>query len=134
MVADRLSAALTAHIDSFAANRQIYYSPVSAWEIAMLGRPRNEGPRLRFEPDPTDWFDRFRAAPGVRELAMSSDIALAAALLPTEIHADPADRFLIATARHHHIPLVTGDRLIIEYGRQGLLDVLACRPQPDIEP
>jgi len=32
-------------------------------------------------------------------------------------HNDPADRMLIASAQINNIPLVTADRLIIEYAR-----------------
>ena len=65
------------------------------------------------------------------EIRLSADIAIAAAMLPSEIHNDPADRFLIATARNRGIPLVTSDRRIIDYAAQGFLDVIACRPEPD---
>lgn len=36
---------------------------------------------------------------------------------PGALHADPADRFLIATARRRRVPLATHDRRIIDYGR-----------------
>ena len=86
---------------------------------------------MRFEPEPATWFERFRSAPGIREIPLSASIALAAALLPSDIHADPADRFLIATARDRKIPLLTSDRRIIECAAQGILEVIACRPEPD---
>jgi PIN domain nuclease of toxin-antitoxin system len=127
----RLPPDVVAAIDGAVSAGEVFYSSISAWEIAMLGRPRREGPRIRFDPDPAAWFERFRAGPGLREARLSSDIALAAALLPGEVHADPADRFLIATARLRGIPLVTADRRIIGYAAQGILDVMTCRPQTD---
>jgi PIN domain nuclease of toxin-antitoxin system len=39
--------------------------------------------------------------------------------LPGEIHRDPADRFLIATARHLGVPLMTIDERILAYGAAG---------------
>jgi PIN domain nuclease of toxin-antitoxin system len=75
------------------------------------------------------WVDRFRMAPGLREIAMSADIALAAAMLPSDVHGDPADRFLIATARLMGIPLLTSDRRVIDYAGQGILDVIAYSPE-----
>ncbi len=121
-----LAADTVAALDGHVASGEVFFSPISAWEIGMLGRPRPQGPRVRFEPGPAAWFERFRQGPGLREARLSAEIAMAAALLPGEIHADPADRLLIATARHRSIPLVTSDRRIIEYGRQGLLNVLPC--------
>ncbi len=107
----------------------VFFSPISAWEIGTLGRPRRDGPRMRFDPNPTAWFDRFRAGPGLQEARLSSTIAMEAALLPGDPHGDPADRLLIATARHRGIPLVTSDRRIIAYAAQGFLDVLPCHPE-----
>ncbi len=134
LAASRLPDDVTIKVRNVAASAQLYHSPISAWEIAMLGRARPEGPRIRFDPDPVTWFNQFRTAPGVRMLDLTDDIAMAAALLPSSIHSDPADRILIATARHHGVPIVTGDRRIIDYGRQGILDVLACHPQPEATP
>jgi len=39
--------------------------------------------------------------------------------LPGTFHADPADRMIIATARHSGIPLLTADRAILDYGAAG---------------
>lgn len=40
------------------------------------------------------------------------------------VHADPADRFLIATARVLKATLATRDEHILDYAEQGLLRVL----------
>ncbi len=130
----RLPAEVVTALNPHVAAAEVFYSSVSAWEIGVLGRPRREGPRLRFEPDPMTWFQRFRAGPGLREARLSAEVALAAALLPSEVHADPADRFLIAEAQRRGIPLVTSDRRIIAYAAQGILDVIACRPVSDVSP
>ena len=127
----RLPASVAVTVAAHAATSELYYSSISAWEVGLLGRPRRDGPRVRFDPDPVTWFERFRSAPGLREVRLSTEIALAAAQLPDTIHNDPADRFLIATARRRGIPLVTSDRRIIDYAAQGFLDVIACRPEPD---
>ena len=41
---------------------------------------------------------------------VAAEITIEASHLPGELHADPADRLLIATARHLNLPIVTGDR------------------------
>jgi len=103
-----------------------FISPVSAWEIGMLANPRGDRPALRFLPDPKAWFSKVMAAPGIRKAAMTPDIAVDASYLPGDLHGDPADRLLIATARHLRIPLVTRDTKIIEYAKQGFMQVVPC--------
>jgi PIN domain nuclease of toxin-antitoxin system len=41
------------------------------------------------------------------------------------VHKDPADRFIVASARHHRLTLVTGDPMILEYAQNGHVDVFA---------
>ena len=54
------------------------------------------------------------AAP-LREAAISHDIALEASSVLLK-HPDPADRFLVATARVFDLTLVTADERLIESG------------------
>lgn len=103
-----------------------FISPVSAWEIGMLANARGNRPALRFLPDPKAWFSKVMAAPGIRKATMTPDIAVDASYLPGDLHGDPADRLLIATARHLRIPLVTRDTKIIEYAKQGFMQVVPC--------
>lgn len=105
----------------------LHVSPVTAWEIGMLSRPRPGRPEtVQFLPDPKSWFRRFTSAPGVREAALTPEIAIDASWLPGELHGDPADRLLIATARTLGCPIVTRDRKIIAYGEAGFVRVLPC--------
>jgi PIN domain nuclease of toxin-antitoxin system len=46
--------------------------------------------------------------------------------LPGQIHGDPMDRILIATARALNLILVTSDRPILRYAEAGHLRTLAC--------
>jgi PIN domain nuclease of toxin-antitoxin system len=105
----------------------IHVSPVSAWEIGLLSRPRaNKPAELQFQPDPKAWFARFMSGPGIREAAFTPDIAIESSHLPGELHGDPADRLIIATARHFGLPVVTRDSKIIAYGEKGFIDVVPC--------
>lgn len=47
-------------------------------------------------------------------MALTLSIALRAASLP-RLHADPFDRFLVATAQEHHLTLLTPDPKIHAY-------------------
>jgi PIN domain nuclease of toxin-antitoxin system len=107
--------------------RGVFISPVSAWEIGTLARPRvGRPPQMEFLPDPKTWFARIMAVPGFKEAAYKPEIAIDASHLPGKIHSDPADRLIISTARHLRIPIVTRDSKILDYGATGHVDVIAC--------
>jgi PIN domain nuclease of toxin-antitoxin system len=50
---------------------------------------------------------------GVRELPITGDIAILAAGL--DLHGDPADRFIVATAIAHEATLITADRTLLRW-------------------
>jgi PIN domain nuclease of toxin-antitoxin system len=66
------------------------------------------------------------AGPGIRQATLTPAIAIDASYLPGELHGDPGDRLLIATARHLGMPIVTRDRRIIAYAEAGWVRVIAC--------
>ncbi len=105
----------------------IFVSPISAWEIGMLSRPKaGRANVLKFMPDPMTWFTRLMAGPGIKAAPFLPEIAIAASWLPGDIHADPGDRAIIATARHLVMPVVTRDAKIIAYAEAGEVSVMAC--------
>jgi PIN domain nuclease of toxin-antitoxin system len=55
---------------------------------------------------------------------LSPIIAVSAERLPGNIHKDPADRLIVATARHLACPLLTSDREILAYAKQGHVEVV----------
>jgi PIN domain nuclease of toxin-antitoxin system len=107
-----------------ASKEQVLVSPVSAWEVGLLANARRS--RIRFLPTPQKWLERALSTPGIRLTPLSSEAALEAAFLPGDLHRDPADRLLIATARELGAPLVTRDQMILAYARQGHLDAIPC--------
>ena len=69
----------------------VFVSPVSAWEIGLLSRPiTGRSAAVRFMPDPNTWFARVVGAPGIREAALTPEIAIDASFLPDEPHGTPA--------------------------------------------
>lgn len=106
----RLSSEELAALDRYA-TADMGVSVVSCWEVSMLHvRGRIELPCLLDE-----WLDRALAYPGVELIALSRDIAVASCRLPGELHRDPLDRMLIASARDRDCPLVTADERILRY-------------------
>ena len=105
----------------------VFVSPVSAWEIGMLSRPKpGRSAAVLFMPDPKTWFARVITGPGIREASLTPEIAIDASFLPGELHGDPGDRLLVTTARYLGVPIVTRDRSIIAYGRNGYAQVIPC--------
>lgn len=70
------------------------------------------------------WRERTLAARGMRELPVDGAVAIEAVELPGNLHADPADRLLVATARVHGLRLVTRDQRLLEYGAAGHVRIL----------
>lgn len=101
---------------------RLLVSVTSAWEIGLLSRKR----RVDFLPDPKTWFARVTSVPGLRVTAISPEIAIDSSWLPGALHGDPADRLIVATARHLGAAVVTRDRAILDYAVQGHVTTIAC--------
>ena len=123
---DPLPREATARITAAGVAGGILVSPITAWEIGMLGRIGSGRSAIQFLPDPKAWLARFMARPGIRQAAFTPEIAIESSYLPGDLHSDPADRLIIATARHQQVPVVTRDRKIIAYGAAGFVDVIPC--------
>ena len=87
---------------------EVALSAISFWEIAMLG----DKDRIRYPVDVELWRREFLAQ-GMVEIPIDGEIAVRAGLLGS-IHADPADRIIVATALQGHT-LVTADQAILEW-------------------
>jgi PIN domain nuclease of toxin-antitoxin system len=84
---------------------------ISYWEVAM----KCAKGKLVFAVEPAIWLQRAERRGGVRFLPLDREILLLSTRLPGSPHNDPADRMLIAAARLNSLPLVTADRLILDY-------------------
>jgi PIN domain nuclease of toxin-antitoxin system len=76
------------------------------WEIALLARRK----RIELGTSVTQWTREVLSLSRVEELPLTSPIAIEAEGL--SMHSDPADRFIVATARYHACAIVTKDALI----------------------
>jgi PIN domain nuclease of toxin-antitoxin system len=114
-------------IDHAAGADGVFVSPISAWEIGLLSRPKaGRSAVLQFSPDPKTWFARVMSGSGIRSAALTPPIAIDASFLPGALHGDPADRFIVATARHLGLPLVTRDRRLIAYASDRHVQIIPC--------
>jgi PIN domain nuclease of toxin-antitoxin system len=95
-------------------------SVISLWELGML---EAKG-RVRLRLPCTEWVDRALGAPGLTLAPLTAQIAIESTRLPGSFHGDPADRIIIATARMMDARLLTRDRKIAEYARNGHVAVL----------
>lgn len=95
-------------------------SAISPWEVAMLV----SNGRLTLDRDVGEWVNAAVSIPGTRIESISPEIAVASTRLPGNIHTDPADRLIAATARHLGALLITDDQLLLDYGTAGHLKAL----------
>lgn len=87
---------------------ELWLSPISLWELSVLV----ERGRLTLEEPIDEWIARaFDVAP-MREAPLTHEIALESARVSLP-HRDPADRFLVATARVLDLSLATADERIL---------------------
>lgn len=74
-----------------------------------------------------EWFEAVLAVPGFGLADMTVAIGADAGSLPGDIHGDPADRIIIATARALGCPVLTADRKILAYAAVGHLQAVDAR-------
>lgn len=104
-------------IDTESEQGGILVPAICLWEIAMLV---SKG-RLALGRDLNLWIDDVLSLPGLQFAELLPKISLDAVSLPGQFHPDPADRMIVATARHHQATLLTADRQILDYAAQGYL-------------
>jgi PIN domain nuclease of toxin-antitoxin system len=102
----RLGSRATAELSNL--NNELWLSPVSIWEALTL---MQKG-RIRVE-NPFEWVER--AAEQMREAPLTREIVSTGLAMPLA-HADPADRFLAATAKVLKLTLVTADQKLLGLG------------------
>jgi PIN domain nuclease of toxin-antitoxin system len=89
----------------------ILVSSISVWEVYLLIQKN----RLSLTMDTDAWFERVESLPYIQFVPIDNKIAAKSVTLPGELHNDPADRIIVATAREKGIPLVTSDERIRRY-------------------
>ncbi len=95
-------------------------SAITPWEIAMLVQKG----RLALGRDVGAWIAEAMGLSGIALIPLEPAIAVDSVRLPGTLHADPADRFIVASARARGVPLVTADRALLAYGADGHVSVV----------
>ena len=91
--------------------REVFVSAISAGEIACLAKRQ----RVLMPSHWRTWFRQAVRVNGWLVLPVELETIEEAYSLPEEFHADPADRFIVATARLNRLMIITGDAQILAY-------------------
>jgi len=92
-------------------------SAISAWEVGML----EARGRLRFDVACEEWVEKAFGLPGLSLMPLTPSICVRSSRLPGNLHGDPADRLIVATARELGALLLTRDEPILQYAAKGHL-------------
>ena len=116
----RLGAEARKIIEAAAGDKGVFVSAITPWEIAMLAQKG----RLLLIREVGAWIEETLGLHGIQLAPILPAIAVDSVRLPGNLHQDPADRLIVATARHLGFPLVTADRSILNYGAQGFVQAM----------
>jgi len=92
-------------------------SAITLWETLLL----HDVGRLDLGQDPRAWLLEARRSLAITVLPVGEWEAVESRLLPGELHRDPADRFIVATARLRRCVLLTADVRLLAYAAAGHL-------------
>ncbi len=101
------------HFEQASKIQDILISPMSIWEIGMLV----EKNRIQVDMDVEDWIEQALDIPGIQLCPITPRISIHSTRLSGEVHGDPVDRLLIATAYEENAVLVTCDKKILKYAK-----------------
>ena len=118
-ISDQAIDALNDAVDN---DEPVYVSMISGWEIGLLVARG----RLSLSMDPLAWFERLLDAPGMRLADISPRILVRSSFLPGRPPKDPMDRIILATAREGGHRLVTRDKHLLAYAKDGHVQAIAC--------
>jgi PIN domain nuclease of toxin-antitoxin system len=100
----------------------VFVTPITGWEIGLLAMKG----RFRSRYSPQRWLEVLLAMPRIRLAEMPPHVLLQSCFLPGSPPREPSDRIVAATAREYGFTVMTRDRELLEYARQGHLSALEC--------
>lgn len=114
---ERLSPAARSRLED--PETELWLSPMSIWELVML----SQRGRVELDAPVAQWVAEAHKLVTLHEAPVTREVALQTALVDTA-HTDPADRFLVATARVFGLRLATADGRLLQDAK---IDTLAVR-------
>jgi PIN domain nuclease of toxin-antitoxin system len=99
-----------------------FISPITAWEVGQLVAKM----RLQLTATPDRWFNAALSRATVSLAPLPPSLLIASSFLPGRPPRDPADRIVVATARDLGATLISRDRVLLAYGKQGHVSVVEC--------
>lgn len=120
---ERLKPAAVEVVD-FASDRgeRVFVSPITGWEVGLLAMKG----RFRSKYSPQHWLETLLARPQIQLSEMPPHVLMQSCFLPGTPPREPSDRIIASTAREFGFTVVTRDRELLEYAKQGHLSALEC--------
>lgn len=112
---DRLGPVARQRIQAASQVDSLLVSAITPWEIGVLASKK----RIDLHRDTMAWVREALSMPGVTLVPLNPEIAVSSTRLPFEMHPDPADRIIVATARQTGATLVTADRALLVLAEAG---------------
>lgn len=112
-ITNRFSIAGLTALRRAASEGRLLLSAISVWEVALL---EAKG-RISLQMECSAWVRNALANPALTLAPLTPEIAIQSTRLPGNLHGDPADRLIVATARAHGATLLTKDDKLLAYGR-----------------
>ena len=106
-------------LDRAREHEHLLISPISIWEISKLVEKK----KIILDMDVMDWVKQWVELPGILIAEFSFQVAILSNRLPGNIHGDPADRILVASAYEENSILVTADEKLLDYGNSQVVSV-----------
>lgn len=108
------------------ADRRLYIAAITLWEIAMLA----DRQRIRIPRPTARWLQDAVRQTGVHVIPLDTEVAGTSGSL--DMHGDPADRLIVASALVHRHTLCTQDEKILAFASlHPELDTLPLRGTPE---
>ena len=110
-------------IDEATASDGAYVSAMTCWEVSML----SDRGKLGFRQGVHAWMKGALAQSGIFLVPVDFEIGIDAGALPGQVHGDPCDRIIMATARSLGCALLTADAAILDYAAGGYLTAIDAK-------
>ena len=106
-------------VEEWQRQRRVYLSPISCWEVGLLVAAQ----QYRLDRPIQDMWEQDTNPESFRIAELTGLILFDSTRLPGDLHRDPSDRILAATARAHKLTLVTRDKRLLRYAKHGHLNI-----------